>query len=370
MVSEALESYENALDIVRCNTSREGQVIAPVVYKKKGILLLQKFKDSNDTADMANALSSLATGLELAEKQRKGKMRTDAQLTLLCADILEPVAELILTRPNEILPASLGQFGDGGREASPSGLLQRVLQLRMDASGRGGAVVSSEALLKHLADLAASNSATDEDMLLSCRVFDILAMSAIADQAQQGASSKDLCTAVCNVLHGIKSVASDDYTAASAHVHEWGARAIFSVLKHHGHSQEEATEKRILVEGAGEAVVNGYYKKTAMYNDSPTLSENEAQGPAPALRILPGVKSEVMLESMNSESEQSDAATAAQVVRVLTDPAKEHRRNAALSLAVCKALLLAMQALRGPAAGGGQVKLLNSGLYNAFASQV
>ena len=77
--------------------SHEVQIIAPVVHKKKGILLsflLQKFKDGNDTADMSEALSSLARGLELAKKQCKDHMRADAELKLLCADILEPVAEL------------------------------------------------------------------------------------------------------------------------------------------------------------------------------------------------------------------------------------------------------------------------------------
>ena len=144
---------------------------------------------------------------------------------------------------DEILRASLGKFHDGELEASPSGLLRRVLQLRVDASGRDGAVAQSEVALKHLADLAdkemqavqaAAPSATDEDMLLSCRVFDILATTAVGDQAQQGASSED--DGVRKVLDGIKSVASDDCSAASAHFHEWGARAINSLLHHHGQS--------------------------------------------------------------------------------------------------------------------------------------
>ena len=299
MVSEAIESYENALALVD-DTSCESQMTRPVLHMKKGILLLQKFKDSNDKEDVDKALDSLATGLKLAE-QCKG-----AQMSLLCADILEPVAELILTHPNEITSASLGHFQDGGRAASCTGLLQRVLQLRVDASGRNRAVTQSETLLKHLADLAAkqegqaaSRSATDEDMLLSCRVFDILAMSTIADQAQQGASSID--NTVGKVLDLMESEASHDRTAASAHVYQWGAMAIFSVLKHHG---------------------------------------------------------------------QCQAATAAQVVRVLTDIAKAYGRDAALSLAVCKALLPAMPALCGPAAGGGLVTIQRVSATNQAVSML
>ena len=50
-MSEAIESYENALALVD-DTSCESQMTRPVLHMKKGILLLQKFKDSNQGQEM------------------------------------------------------------------------------------------------------------------------------------------------------------------------------------------------------------------------------------------------------------------------------------------------------------------------------
>ena len=257
-VQKALDSYEMALQLLREDPSRESKRIVPVVHKKKGNLLLQK---SEDAATLAAALDSLAAGLVLAEEQCKGN--ADAQMSLLCADILEPVGILLVQRPEDVVPGALIKFQGGGREASASSMFQSALALRVDAVGVEDAVAKSATLLELLADLAAKEGATstasapaDPKMLLACQVFDVLTTS-----GQTRGSSSNPVLKVVNGMQANMQTAADD---GSSRVHEWGARAISALFKH----------------GA-------------------------------------------------------PAASAAEAVRVLTRAAKEHRRNAALSLEVC-----------------------------------
>ena len=197
---------------------------------------MQKFEDADaetDTtakADLEAALDSLATGLVLAEEQRQGDTSTYEHLSLLCADILEPVGALLVHRPDDVPQDALSKFQGGGLETSALDLLLRALKIRVDMLGLEGAVGKSEALLQHLAVLSAQkvvpSTVSAGVSLPACRVFDVLA------DCSSGSSSSS--NQVLQVVESMQSVAAKDSTAASSRVHEWGARAIAALFKAYG----------------------------------------------------------------------------------------------------------------------------------------
>ena len=254
-----LKSIDSALALVKEKKSVDAQRIVPVMCKQKGDLLLQKIwqkiedgaaLESNDQADIENALESLALGLKQAEDQRVNETGTTTHFSLIRADILQDVGALMLKCPGEISDVSLRKFqsGAGGvRETSASGLLQESLTLKIETLGLDFAVSESITLLNHLAVLAAREGHEDEASVsadqsaLLCRartsekVFETLSKRKIGAFLPQQAHCSN-AKKMLNVAEFMESIAAADSTAASSCKLEWGVRAIFSLFKSHGRS--------------------------------------------------------------------------------------------------------------------------------------